>query len=95
MIKLTEDDFDWWVGCDKSDQYTLCVNEIGKQQILSNQEKAEKHDRLEKQNKQLKEIIAKIEDTALLWDGKESQHYGNKIMSAIHRGWGKTKEGEC
>ncbi len=34
---IAESDFDWWVGADRSDQYTLHVTEIGKQQILNNQ----------------------------------------------------------
>jgi pantoate kinase len=37
-LTLTEKDFEWWLGCDKSDQYTLHVTETGKQQILENQE---------------------------------------------------------
>lgn len=44
-IKLTEEDFDEWVGCDKSLQYTIHVTELGKQLILENQEKAEKWDK--------------------------------------------------
>ena len=38
MDKLYEEDFDWWMGSDKSDQYTLHVTEIGKNQILEHQD---------------------------------------------------------
>lgn len=34
---IAESDFDEWVGCDKSLQYTIHVTELGKQNILHSQ----------------------------------------------------------
>lgn len=34
---ISESDFDEWIGCDKTPQFTIHVTELGKNQILNNQ----------------------------------------------------------
>ena len=49
------------------------------------------HIELTTERLKLREIISKIEDVAYDWDGRDSCHYGNKIMALIHSDWKRVK----
>jgi len=81
---ISELDFYEWIGCDKTPQFMINVTELGKNQILDNQNKARKFDGIVDEYKSFKEKLEKIKKTTD-WEGVLTREMLEEILGdTIH-----------